>query len=863
MASDRIGNDSGVGGGAALVVAGGREDRRVLFDVLDALGLEAVYSARDIHQARTFFRDDPSIRLVFLEFADDGREAAEFCAEVGQQAPVIGILGARSWQGESMPTGLLEWIASPVRAFDARARILAALAGREDGEPARRRVVEQPDRYQFVFDSSDDELAVVDPEDGTILEVNDTFVRRTGHARGELVGALINRFDLVMDGAQRHAFHDRLIDNDRVRLRGLRARADGSTYPVEMYVRRVARAGGMALVYAFRNIAELTRHREAMAVLMEMVQPAGNENLLERLVGILVEWLAPELVAVIGAPEESGQVPSPLVLHHRLAGEASIEGLQGPWLQRALEGKEVVRIMGAWRQAGAPEFIRANGMECVLALPLADERRDPLGTLWVVCAEALHHDGTLPAVRVLAHAAARELELRRARERDRAISLSDPLTGLPNRLLFNDRLELAIREAERGDERFALVFVDLDRFKNINDSLGHGVGDQVLSAVAQRLQGAVRASDTVARYAGDEFTLILRHLSGREDALRVAEKFTREMEAPLQLAGGLELGMTASLGLSFYPDDATDAERLLKYADVAMYTAKGIGRNKFQAYVAVPDDAHQQRVLLESKLHLAEANGELRAYYQPQVDAGTEDIVGMEALIRWEHPELGMISPGFFIPLAEESGLIVSIGTWILREACRHAQRWNQRHGLALHVGVNLSAVQLRQPDLLAVVAGVLEETELPAHLLDLEITETMSVKSVPNLVENLHALRLLGCSIAIDDFGTGQASLEYLRRFPADRIKVDQSFVRNIGVDPDDEAIVEATISMAHNLNRTVIAEGVETEQHLEFLRRQGCEVAQGFLFSRPLPAAAFERLLEERARLLGLSPPLSAAHA
>jgi diguanylate cyclase (GGDEF)-like protein len=456
-------------------------------------------------------------------------------------------------------------------------------------------------------------------------------------------------------------------------------------------------------------------------------------------------------------------------------------------------------------------------------------------------------------VRVIARALASELDLRHARAQGRAIGLRDPLTGLPNRLLFNDRLNSAITEAHRTSELFAVLFVDLDRFKNINDSLGHAVGDQVLAAVAKRLRASVRGSDTVARYAGDEFTLILRHIVQREDVVRIAEKIVRAMEAPLQLAGGLELNMTASLGLSFYPDDATDAERLHKHADVAMYSAKGMGRNNFQAYVAVPEESHQQRLALEAKLRLAERNGELRVFYQPQIDGKSEDIVGMEALIRWEHPELGMISPGFFIPLAEESGLIIPIGEWILRAACRDTRRWQVTYGLPLRIGVNLSPLQLRQPNLVQVVAGVLAETGLDAQLLDLEVTESINVKSIPNLLETLHGLRELGCGISIDDFGTGQSSLDYIKRFPADRIKIDQAFVRNIGVDPDDEAIVRATISMAHNLNREVVAEGVEIEQHLDFLRAEGCEVLQGFLFCRPLPAATFEALLQERGRLLG----------
>jgi EAL domain-containing protein (putative c-di-GMP-specific phosphodiesterase class I) len=332
------------------------------------------------------------------------------------------------------------------------------------------------------------------------------------------------------------------------------------------------------------------------------------------------------------------------------------------------------------------------------------------------------------------------------------------------------------------------------------------------------------------------------------------------MEVPLTLDDGSELRMTASIGVSFYPDDATSAERLLKHADVAMYSAKGMGRNNFQSYVAMPEESHQQRLALESKLRLAEKNGELRVYYQPQVETESEDISGMEALIRWEHPELGMISPGFFIPLAEENGLIIPIGEWVLRTACADAKRWQERFGLNLRISVNLSAVQLRQQNLVQIVQQALADTGLESTQLDLEVTESINVKSIPNLMETLHGIRELGCKISIDDFGTGQSSLDYIKRFPADRIKIDQTFVRNIGVDPDDEAIVRATIGMAHSLKRAVVAEGVEIEEHLDFLRAHGCEELQGYLFCRPLPAASFENLLAEREKLFNRLPSAEA---
>jgi diguanylate cyclase (GGDEF)-like protein len=517
-----------------------------------------------------------------------------------------------------------------------------------------------------------------------------------------------------------------------------------------------------------------------------------------------------------------------------------------------LAGAEYAADHDAAAQLGDALFTQLR-LSSVIGVPLFGEGPHATGALIAGSRRPQPRARELLAVcRLIGSHLAMQALVVRYRSDSRFQGLHDSLTRLPNRLLFNDRLQTAIAEAGRSGEQFAVLFVDLDRFKTINDSLGHSVGDQVLNAVAKRLRQSVRASDTVARYAGDEFTLVLRHIVQRDDVMRIADKIVRVLETPLTLSDGRELQITASIGIAFYPDDGKDGETLLKHADVAMYSAKGLGRNTYQAYVAVPEESHRQRLDLETKLRVAERNAELRAYYQPQVDARSEDIIGMEALIRWEHPELGMISPGFFIPIAEDTGLIVSIGEWILRTACRDAQRWIERFGLPLRVGVNLSALQLRQPNLVDVVAAALNDSGLPAEHLDLEVTESINIKDIPNLMEVLGQLRELGCHIAIDDFGTGQSSLDYIKRFPADRIKIDQSFVRNIGVDPADEAIVRATINMAQNMDRVVVAEGVETEDHLQFLRHHGCQELQGYLFCRPLPASSFENLLAERARLI-----------
>jgi diguanylate cyclase (GGDEF)-like protein/PAS domain S-box-containing protein len=845
--------------GAALIVAADREDRRVLFDALDAQAFEEIYSAKDISQARSFLAPDLDIDVVLLEFDEQPDAALAFCEELRKQSrrdlPVIGILGSRggSWRDGRLPAGLVEWIARPVKADDAQARIKVALAAHSAGNVRSPHAASAGDRYQFAFDGSLDELAIVDPASGRVIEINGMFVQRSGYPRAQILAGRIDGFDLVLTPDRREEIERKLERDGAVHVRARKPRADGGTYPVDLHVRLAVQEGRVVHFYLFREIEELSRHQEALVALLRMAQ-AGAHDPAEATLRCLVDWLVLDYAAFVEAPAEHSTEPHALAVFNRREGGEGPDPLREVNLRHVLDGNEILQASGAWRAPGADASVREHRYECVIGLPLYGERQTCLGALLIARLEPLVVDAAVIAgVRVIARFLASELDLRHARAQGRAIGLRDPLTGLPNRLLFNDRLNSAITEAHRTSELFAVLFVDLDRFKNINDSLGHAVGDQVLAAVAKRLRASVRGSDTVARYAGDEFTLILRHIVQREDVVRIAEKIVRAMEAPLQLAGGLELNMTASLGLSFYPDDATDAERLLKHADVAMYSAKGMGRNNFQAYVAVPEESHQQRLALEAKLRLAERNGELRVFYQPQIDGKSEDIVGMEALIRWEHPELGMISPGFFIPLAEESGLIIPIGEWILRAACRDTRRWQVTYGLPLRIGVNLSPLQLRQPNLVQVVAGVLAETGLDAQLLDLEVTESINVKSIPNLLETLHGLRELGCGISIDDFGTGQSSLDYIKRFPADRIKIDQAFVRNIGVDPDDEAIVRATISMAHNLNREVVAEGVEIEQHLDFLRAEGCEVLQGFLFCRPLPAATFEALLQERGRLLG----------
>lgn len=426
----------------------------------------------------------------------------------------------------------------------------------------------------------------------------------------------------------------------------------------------------------------------------------------------------------------------------------------------------------------------------------------------------------------------------------------DSLTDLPNRVLFQDRLQQAMVDARRNHRLVALMLLDLDRFKNVNDTLGHGVGDTLLKQVAQRLLKCVRAGDTVSRLAGDEFALVLPGVVHPDNVSRLAQRVLHCLTEPFDINGGT-LTVSASLGVTLYPNDDETREGLLKNADTAMYRAKEAGRNTCQFYTAEMHGHALKRMLLENRLRGALARNELLLHYQPEVNLKNGEIVGMEALLRWQDPELGMVSPLDFIPLAEETGLIGPIGEWVLRSACTQMREWQSAGMLpAGRVSVNLSARQFHK-GLAARIANVLAETKLAPSALVLELTESSLMLESDIVRDTLNAIDDMGVQIAIDDFGTGYSSLGYLKRFPIDILKIDRSFVREIPQDTDDAIISTAIITMAHSLDIKVVAEGVETAEQLAFLRERGCDMIQGYFFSKPLPAATFLELVRCRQRL------------
>lgn len=425
----------------------------------------------------------------------------------------------------------------------------------------------------------------------------------------------------------------------------------------------------------------------------------------------------------------------------------------------------------------------------------------------------------------------------------------DVLTGLPNRALLMDRLRQGMARWGRHKQKATIAFVDLDHFKNINDSLGHAAGDKTLVTVAEKLMNAVRQSDTVARFGGDEFVLILEDRNGIDSHIRVLERIAAMLSEPM-LDLPLEFAITSSIGFSRYPEDGEDADTLLNAADTAMYLAKQLGRSNIQPYTADMRKQAFDRLTMENKLRHAAENNQLILHYQPKVDLRTGRVVGLEALVRWNHPELGMVMPGVFIPLAEETGLIVPIGDWILRAACEQALAWKQA-GTPIPVAVNLSALQFQQADISSRVRFALESIGLDAQYLELELTETMSMVNPEKSIAIMQTFKELGITLTIDDFGTGYSNLSYLKRFPVDKLKLDQSFVRDITQSAEALAISQAVLAVAHSLGLKVVAEGVETEAQLNLLSRNNCDEVQGYYFSRPMPAEQCAAFLREDKRL------------
>ncbi|SFN90888.1 diguanylate cyclase (GGDEF) domain-containing protein [Formivibrio citricus] len=625
-------------------------------------------------------------------------------------------------------------------------------------------------------------------------------------------------------------------------------------------------------VSSFRDISERGRAEALLAIEKDVLEMVVCGNALKTALGVLashVETLSGEMFCAIlfrKIGEESGIVcasghclPNSVVDNIVYYGQDALDGVfaalteQPDLLAQEPAGGfgDVIEGLGSnpvWEDYCA--LVARHAIKACFAVPIYSTAGAPLGVIvahYRNPAKQPPHDREL--MQVAANLASIAIERRQAEERLKVMAHYDALTLLPNRVLFHDRLNQALARAERGKNMVALMFLDLDRFKAINDTLGHDSGDQLLREVSERLRLCVREADTVARLGGDEFTLILEQINKPGDAAAVAGKIIEMLATSPILLRDQEAFVSPSIGITIYPVDGNSADHLLKNADFAMYRAKEEGGNGYRFFAAEMGSMTTDRLEIESGLRHALERDEFMVYYQPKLNLASGIITGAEALLRWKHPTRGLVPPSEFIPILEETGLIEQVGAWVLKTVCAQMRAWQDAGVLPpLIVAVNLSGRQLQRSNLSTTIAGILEETGLDPSFLELEVTESMLMHDPQCAVDLLMQIRNKGIlHIDVDDFGTGYSSLSYLKQFPIDSLKLDKSFVDGLPDNEDDIAISQAVIAMAHSLRLTVIAEGVEKEEQLEFLRKNGCDTVQGYIISRPIPADAFALLVQE----------------
>ncbi|HRH80051.1 MAG TPA: EAL domain-containing protein [Thiobacillaceae bacterium] len=665
-------------------------------------------------------------------------------------------------------------------------------------------------RFRTALDTSDDAIYLIDRAEMRFVDMNASACKQLGYSRQELLR--MGPQDIQSKHAWGHCKQrcDEILatPSRSGRIETLHRRKNGKTFPVEVVMHGFRSEERDMLVAVARDVSQRKQAEESLRLAQRALEASGNGIVITdpRQPDNPIVYVNPAFERITGYTEAEALGRNCRFLHgdeHDQPGTRQLRQAIGA-------GQEARVVVRNYRKDGSPFWNE---------LLVAPVRAEDGGITHFV---GVQNDVT---------------EQKQAEENLLHLATHDSLTGLPNRSLLQDRLSQAIKQAQRGGHQAAVLFIDVDRFKNINDSLGHSVGDLLISAVGQRLRGAVRMVDTVSRVGGDEFVVVLTDISRDSDIIQILPNLISAIAEPIP-SDGHALQVTASIGISVYPRDGKDVTTLLKNADTAMYRAKDAGRNTFRFYAPEMNADAVDRLRLESDLRKAVGKDELLVHYQPQVEFESGRIVAAEALVRWRHPKKGLIPPGDFIPLAEETGLIVPIGEWVLSHVCGQIRAWRQAGVPHPKVAINLSPRQFRQANLVDMFQKTLLEHDLPAEELELEITESTLMYNPEEASTLLGELSRLGFRLAVDDFGTGYSSLAYLKRFPLHALKIDRSFVQDIEINHDSATIAAAVIGLAHNLGLKVVAEGVETINQMEYLRGLNCDIAQGYLHGRPMQA-------------------------
>ena len=670
-----------------------------------------------------------------------------------------------------------------------------------------------------ILDGADPAILI---EDEKIVYANRASCDMLGYSSGELTKMTVFDIDPTVTNEQIEHFRDVLSRQESIRFETMHRARDGRLFEVEISISEFTLEGRRLALSQARDITERKRMEEALHV-REQEFRTLTENSPDYIIRYdrtcRRMYVNPAFERMAGKPAALliGTTPSEIPVGSPDVGLMALQAI---------------------------ERVLADGIPAEIEVTWEDDKRG------IICHQIrfvpeFDRDGTLASV--LSYS--RDIsEIRSYQQQLHDLAFYDTLTGLPNRAMFNERLTQCLAESVRREQCLGLMFLDLDHFKTINDIFGHILGDLVLREAGARIQNAVRNYDTVARLGGDEFAILLPEIRRAEDLGTIARKILDTFSRPF-LVGGDEQFITLSIGVTLAPLDGTEMVELMQHADVAMYHAKAQGRNSFQFYSETLTTKVTERQALESGLRKAVSRNELELYYQPKVKLPTNELVGAEALLRWNHPERGLVPPDAFIGIAEDTGLIVGIGEWVLRSACLTAYRWNREVAKPLKVAVNVSSRQFSANDIVKTVAGILEETCCRPEWLEIEITESLLLNGSADNLRILEALHDMGITLAIDDFGTGYSALGYITRFPIDTLKIDRSFINDIISNPDSAELVRAIISLGRSLRMGLVAEGVETPSQASYLKKCGCSLAQGYLFGKPMPRDRFEAWMVEKA--------------
>ena len=736
---------------------------------------------------------------------DDREKAVSFClAETEEGRDHDFVYRAFSASGGAV------WVRDVVSVIQDAQGEVVALTGLfldiSEQKTTEERLRKSEEQYRSVLETSEDGFWLSDTT-GVILEANDAYARLSGYSKEELIGMHVSELEAQEKPEEVTRHINKIIKTGSDLFETRHRKKSGEIWDVEISTSFNRSSGDRFFVFA-RDITERKRTQQELHLIAEVFKNTSEGIVITDPHGVIIN-VNTAYCDITGYSREEmiGEKPSKIK-----SGRHDKEFYKRMWQCLREDGYWVGEIWDRRKNGEVfPKWLSINAVR---------DEHDQL----------THYVGTFSDISVL-KGIEHELE---------QLAYYDSLTGLPNRALFQDRLETEMKRCDRYGAQCALLFLDLDRFKFINDTLGHAAGDELLIEVARRIQTKVRSNDTVARMGGDEFTILLTTLNNPDAAAGAAQSIINELLKPMTLRGE-EIRVGGSIGIAIYPEDGENSNTLTRHADAAMYEAKTKGRGQYHFFSAYMDQAAQEHLNIERDLHRALEEEQFFLVFQPQLDASTGRMVRSEALIRWQHPQRDVVPPDSFIPIAEDTGLIIPIGEWVIREVCRLIRHWHDADIDVPPVAINLSARQFRQDGLVESIMAIMDECNVPVELIEFEITETVAMENAESTLQRLSALADNGFSLAIDDFGTGYSSLSYLKTFPVNKLKLDRSFVRDIPDDANDAAISSAVIRMANSLGHEVVAEGVETEAQKEFLLEQGCSIMQGYLFSRPLSADQF----------------------